>query len=118
MRTITAAYAETEHFEKGKIAMSGGSKNGATPSAVLILDPRTTAVHATVSPIWDSPLRLCDETAWEELAAFNQRYVDGITEYAGKGGPERLLRHPFLGGTFGPIYNRQALAAGHSWSDL
>ncbi|MEO2019245.1 MAG: hypothetical protein ABGZ53_33340 [Fuerstiella sp.] len=118
MRTITAAYAETEHFEKGKIAMSGGSKNGATPSSVLILDPRTTAVHATVSPIWDSPLRLCDETAWEELRTFNQRYVDSITEYTGKGGPERLLRHPFLGGTFGPIYNRKALAAGHSWSDL
>ena len=118
MRTITAAYAETEHFAKGKIAMSGGSKNGATPSSVLILDPRTTAVHATVSPIWDSPLRMCDKAAWEELRTFNQRYVEGITDDTGKGGPERLLRHPFLGGTFGPIYNRRALAAGHSWADL
>ncbi|MCP4171543.1 MAG: hypothetical protein GY758_12305 [Fuerstiella sp.] len=118
MRSITAAYAETEHFAKGRIAMSGGSKNGATPSAVLIQDPRTTAVHASVSPIWDSPLRMCDEEAWAGLRAFNQRYVDGITKDTGKGGPERLLRHPFLGGTFGPIYNRRALAAGHSWEDL
>ena len=118
MRAITAAYAETGHFETGKIAMSGGSKNGATPSSVLIQDSRTTAVHAAVSPIWDSPLRMCDKAAWEQLQAFNQRYVDSVTDYAGKGGPERLLRHPFLGGTFGPIYNRRALAAGHSWADL
>lgn len=120
MRVITAANAETGYFEAGKIAMSGGSKNGATPSSVLIQDSRTTAVHATVSPIWDSPLRLCDEAAWQELRAFNQSYVNGITDWKskGKGGPERLLRHPFLGGTFGPIYNRRALEAGHSWADL
>ncbi len=120
MRAITAAYEESQHFEEGKVAMSGSSKNGATPSSVLILDSRTTAIHATVSPIWDSPLRLCDEAAWEELRAFNQTYVESIQDWdgEGKGGPERLLRHPFLGGTYGPIYNRRALEAGHTWESL
>ncbi|MDO7689904.1 MAG: hypothetical protein MUQ67_11170, partial [Pirellulales bacterium] len=30
MRAITAAYAESDHFEKGKVAVTGGSKNGAS----------------------------------------------------------------------------------------
>ena len=101
MRAVTAAHAEDNHFETGKVAMSGGSKNGATPSLAIIHDERMTAVHASVSPIWDSPLRLCDRRAWEELE--------------GAVGP---LRHAFLGGHFGPVFNRQALAAGHSWEDL
>ena len=54
MRAITTAYAEKDHFEKGKVAASGGSKNGASPSMAIIHDERMTAVHATVSPIWDS----------------------------------------------------------------
>lgn len=101
MRAITTAYAEGDHFEEGKVAMSGGSKNGATPSLAIIHDERMTAVHASVSPIWDSPLRLCDRKAWDELEAV--------------AGP---LNHGFLGGHFGPIFNRKALAAGHSWEDL
>jgi len=101
MRAITAAYAEGDHFEEGKVAMSGGSKNGATPSLAIIHDERMTAVHASVSPIWDSPLRLCDRNAWDELEAVS--------------GP---LNHRFLGGHFGPIFNREALAAGYSWEDL
>jgi hypothetical protein len=101
MRAITNAYAETDHFEVGKVAMSGGSKNGATPSMAILHDERMTAVHASVSPIWDSPLRLCDRKAWDELEAVT--------------GP---LRHPFLGGHYGPNYNRDALAAGHTWEEL
>jgi len=31
---------------------------------------------------------------------------------------EHREEHFFLGGTFGPNYNRDALAAGHSWEDL
>lgn len=105
MRAITAAYAETDHFERGKVACSGGSKNGASPSVALIADKRITALHASVSPIWDSPLRLCDRAAWDALNAFNRR--DG-----------QQGKHFFLGGTFGPIYNHDALAAGHRWEDL
>ncbi len=105
MRAATAAFAETEHFATGKVALSGGSKNGASPSVAIIHDKRMTALHAAVSPPWDSPLRLCDRDAWRELDAFNKR--DGVRR-----------PHHFLGGTFGPIYNHAALAAGHDWPDL
>ncbi|MDP6555132.1 MAG: sialate O-acetylesterase [Pirellulaceae bacterium] len=101
MRAITTANAESDHFEVGKVAMSGGSKNGATPSMAILHDDRMTAVHASVSPIWESPLRLCDRQAWDELEADT--------------GP---LNHAFLGGHFGPIYNEAALASGHRWEDL
>ena len=67
MRAITAAYAEIEHFDVGRVAASGGSKNGASPSMAILHDERMTAVHATVSPIWDSPLRWCDRKAWDDL---------------------------------------------------
>ena len=50
MRATTAAYAEKDHFEEGKVAVSGGSKNGASPSIAIIADERLTALHATVSP--------------------------------------------------------------------
>ena len=105
MRAATAAYAEKDHFEKGKVAMSGGSKNGASPSVAIIADERMTAMHASVSPIWESPLRLCDRTAWDELNAFNKRHAENA-------------KHAFLGGTFGPIYNANALDAGHNWEDI
>ena len=100
MRAITTAYAEKDHFEKGKVAASGGSKNGASPSMAIIHDERMTAVHATVSPIWDSPLRLNDEDAWEELRAQPGR----------RGG--------FTGGHFGPNFNERVLDAGGTWKDL
>jgi hypothetical protein len=100
MRAITTAHAETKHFEKGKVAATGGSKNGASPSMAILHDERMTAVHATVSPIWDSPLRLCDRVAWNELESQPGR----------RGG--------FSGGHFGPNFNRAVLAAGHTWKDL
>jgi hypothetical protein len=113
IRAVTAAYAETEHFEKGKVAVSGGSKNGASPTVSIIHDKRMTALHATVSPIWDSPLRLCDRTAWDGLNAANKAYARKHSLPT-----ERVMNHMFLGGTFGPVYNRHALAAGHTWEEL
>jgi len=100
MRAVTAAYEERDFFDKGKVAVSGASKNGASASVALISDHRITAQHSTVGPIWDSPLRLCDRDAWDLL---EKKYKE---------------EHFFLGGTFGPIYNRNALEAGHSWEDL
>jgi len=87
MRAITTAHAETDHFEIGKVAMSGGSKNGATPSMAIIHDDRMTAVHASVSPIWDSPLRQFDVGSWYIIETID--------------GPKK---HPFLGGHFGPYF--------------
>ena len=102
IRATTAAFAEEAYFEKGKVALSGASKNGASPSVALIADKRMTALHASVSPIWESPLRLCERKAWNELDAYNQLAAQDT-------------RHAFLGGTFGPVYNDQALDAGHTW---
>ena len=118
MRAVTAAYAEKDHFKVGKIALSGGSKNGASPSVAIIHDKRMTALHASVSPIWDSPLRLCNQAAWNELRAYNQSYVKKIRKENPQIKTGRFLNHTFLGGTFGPVYNAQVLDAGHSWQDL
>jgi hypothetical protein len=100
MRAITTAYAETDHFEKGKVAATGGSKNGASPSMAILHDQRMTAVHATVSPIWASPLRLCEDEAWKELRSQPGR----------RGG--------FSGGHFGPNFNERVLDAGGKWKEL
>ena len=100
MRAITAAYAEEKYFEVGKVAASGGSKNGASPSMAILHDDRMTAVHASVSPNLESPLRLCDREAWDELESQPGR----------RGG--------FTGGHFGPNFNRGVLAAGYQWTDL
>ena len=116
MRATTAAYAEKEHFAKGKVLMSGGSKNGASPSVALIHDDRLTAVFAGVSPIWESPLRLCEEKAWGELRKANADYAKSIG--ADRSLTTRLSRSPFLGGTYGPVYNRQAMEQGNAWEDL
>ena len=116
MRATTAAYAEKEHFAKGKVLMSGGSKNGASPSVALIHDDRLTAVFAGVSPIWESPLRLCDEKAWGELRKANADYAESIG--ADPSLTTRLSRSPFLGGTYGPVYNLQAMEKGNAWEDL
>ena len=118
VRAATAAYAEKEHFEPGKVALSGGSKNGASPSVAIIHDKRMTAVHASVSPIWDSPLRLCDRKAWDELRKFNESYVEKLKRKDPRLRTSRLLRHAFLGGTYGPVYNDEALDAGNKWKDL
>jgi hypothetical protein len=118
MRAVTAAYAEKEHFEVGKVALSGGSKNGASPSVAIIHDKRMTALHASVSPIWDSPLRLCDRAEWERLRTENQRFVTALRQRNPGVNAQRLLNHGFLGGTFGPVYNSPALAAGRRWQDL
>ncbi|MEO0416586.1 MAG: hypothetical protein AAF226_16705, partial [Verrucomicrobiota bacterium] len=101
MRAITLAHSESEHFEPGKIVGHGGSKNGATPSLALIHDDRMTGVFAQVSPIWESPLRLCEDEAWAELR-----------EHWGE------PTNTFLGGHYGPSHNKAALAAGRSWEDL
>ncbi|MCZ6673525.1 MAG: hypothetical protein O7C75_11380 [Verrucomicrobia bacterium] len=115
-RAVTAAYSETDYFEQGKIAMSGGSKNGASPSMALIHDERMTAIHASRSPIWDSPLRMCDEQAWETLNISDQEFAhrEGLNEALAN----KITRHAFRGGFFGPDFNLDALAKGHSWKDL
>jgi len=118
MRAVTAAYAERDYFTPGKVAVSGGSKNGASPTVSLICDDRITALLSIVGPIYDSPLRLCDRTAWDVVEADNRRFFQKVEK-----GTIRLKRPKgyyvgFIGGTFGPNYNRKALEAGHTWNEI
>ncbi len=113
-RAITAAYAENEFFAPGKVAVTGASKNGASPSISLIADKRITAQFACVSPIWSSPLRMCDKAAWEELKAYDQQYFEREKTL----GHDMKPSYSFLGGYSGPNYNDKALAKGHSWDEL
>lgn len=69
MRAATAALAETDYFDPGKIAGSGGSKNGVAPAVALINDDRFTATHSTVAPAYASPLRLYDPATIDQATA-------------------------------------------------
>ncbi|MCP4310147.1 MAG: T9SS type A sorting domain-containing protein [Bacteroidetes bacterium] len=57
MRATTAAYAEVDHFEKGKVAGSGSSKNGISPAVALINDERFTATCSQHAFAYYSPAR-------------------------------------------------------------
>ena len=57
MRATTAAYSETDYFEKGKVAGSGSSKNGMAPATALINDERFTATCSNHAPAYFSLTR-------------------------------------------------------------
>ena len=61
MRATTAAYTEVDHFEKGKVAGSGGSKSGISPAVALINDQRFTATCSSVAFAYYSPVRRLDK---------------------------------------------------------
>ena len=118
MRAVTAAYAEKDHFEKGKVATSGGSKHGSSPTVSLISDERITALFSEVGTISDSPIRLCDRKAWDALEADNKHFFEKVEKGEIRLEREREFYTGFIGGTFGPNYNYEALEAGHSWDDI
>ncbi len=118
MRAVTAAYAENDHFEKGKVAASGGSKHGSSPTVSLISDERITALYSEVGTISDSPIRLCDRKAWDALEAENKRFFEKVDKGEIRLEREKEFYTGFIGGTFGPNYNYEALEAGHSWDDI
>jgi hypothetical protein len=76
MRATTAAYAETGHFEKGKVAGSGGSKNGISPATALINDERFTATFSKVAFAWASPTRKADRDELQKVKAANQAFFE------------------------------------------
>jgi hypothetical protein len=116
MRAITAVHAEKGHFEPGKIAMSGRSKRGASPSVVLNVDSRTTALHAAASPIAASPIRLCDTEAWTVLEKYDlacrSRRPNQTLPFSG------VKKHFAAGGMYGLNHTPNLLIAGHKWEDL
>jgi len=78
MRATTAAYAEVDHFEKGKVAGSGGSKNGISPAVALINDERFTATCSSVAFAWASPIRKSEPGVLHKVQAANTSFFEAV----------------------------------------
>jgi len=76
MRATTAAYAEVDYFEKGKVAGWGGSKNGISPAMALINDERFTATCSNVAFAWASPARKGDRGELQKVQAANETFFE------------------------------------------
>jgi len=78
MRATTAAYAETDYFEIGKVAGSGGSKNGISPAIALINDERFTATCSNQAFAWASPTRRADREEMAKVAEANKAFFEAV----------------------------------------
>jgi len=78
MRATTAAYAEGDHFEKGKVAGSGSSKNGISPAVALINDERFTATCSDHAFAYYSPTRRADRKAMAKADAANKAFFEAV----------------------------------------
>ena len=76
MRATTAAYAEVGHFETGKVAGSGSSKNGISPAVALINDERFTATCSDHAFAYCSPTRKGDRGARQRAQAANETFFE------------------------------------------
>ena len=78
MRATTAAYAERDHFEMGKVAGSGNSKNGITPAVALINDERFTATCSSHAFAYGSPTRRNEREETEKVTAANKAFFEAV----------------------------------------
>ncbi|MHC4994313.1 MAG: hypothetical protein ACYTGQ_04580 [Planctomycetota bacterium] len=78
MRATTAAYAETDYFEKGKVAGSGSSKNGMSPAVALINDERFTATCSDHAFAYYSPTRRADREAIANAVTANKAFFEAV----------------------------------------
>jgi len=78
MRATTAAYAETDYFEKGKVAGSGNSKNGMSPAAALVNDERFTATSSDHAFAYYSPTRRADREATAKAEEANKAFFEAV----------------------------------------
>ena len=78
MRAATAAYAETDHFEKGKVAGKGNSKNGISPAIALINDERFTATSSDHAFAYGSPTRRTDREEIDKVKAANKAFFEAV----------------------------------------
>jgi Ca2+-binding EF-hand superfamily protein/pimeloyl-ACP methyl ester carboxylesterase len=78
MRATTAAYAETDYFEKGKVAGSGSSKNGISPAVALINDERFTATCSNHAFAYYSPARRRDREVTAKADAANKAFFEAV----------------------------------------
>ena len=78
MRATTAAYAEGDHFEKGKVAGSGNSKNGISPAVALINDERFTATCSDQAFAYYSPTRRADREEVAKTEEANRAFFEAV----------------------------------------
>jgi hypothetical protein len=78
MRATTAAYAEGDHFEKGKVAGLGNSKNGISPAVALINDERFTATCSDLAFAYYSPTRRADREEMDKAEAANKAFFEAV----------------------------------------
>ncbi|MDA7928362.1 hypothetical protein N9B54_00245 [Mariniblastus sp.] len=78
MRATTAAYAEADYFEKGKVAGSGSSKNGISPAVALINDERFTATCSNIAFAYYSPTRRADKEVMAKVDAANEAFFESV----------------------------------------
>jgi hypothetical protein len=78
MRATTAAYAETDYFEKGKVAGSGNSKNGISPAVALINDERFTATCSDHAFAYYSPTRRADREEVAKAEEANKAFFEAV----------------------------------------
>ena len=78
MRATTAAYAETDYFEKGKVAGSGSSKNGISPAVALINDERFTATCSNIAFAYYSPTRRADREVMAKVRAASKTFFEAV----------------------------------------
>ena len=78
MRATTAAYAETDYFEKGKVAGSGSSKNGMSPAVALINDERFTATCSNHAFAYYSATRRADREAMAKVVPANKAFFEAV----------------------------------------
>ena len=76
MRATTAAYAEGDYFEPGKVAGSGSSKNGISPAVALIHDERFTATCSNHAFAYSSPTRRADSEAMAKAVEANEAFFE------------------------------------------
>jgi len=78
MRATTAAYAESDYFEKGRVAGSGSSKNGMSPATALINDERFTATCSNHAPAYFSLTRRADREEVAKAAEANKAFFEAV----------------------------------------
>ncbi len=78
MRATTAAYAEGDYFEKGKVAGSGSSKNGISPAVALINDERFTATCSDHAFAYYSPTRGKDREVMAKAEEANKAFFEAV----------------------------------------
>ena len=118
MRATTAAYAETEYFEPGKVAGSGSSKNGMSPAVALINDERFTATCSNHASAYLSPTRRAEREEIAKAEKANKVFFEAV-----KAGDidldqdrERVFRRVMVGSAAG--VGQMAMKAGKSMDEM